>query len=185
MAPSGGRLSAFPISHTKRPSMRTYKISALVLLASLGFAGLTGCAPAAESAGQSTPEASASSSPSATPSESAAAGEQTLEEACAIANQAAVDLQDEANEALANQSDPAAVGAALDEVSAGLSAALEEIDNPEVSGAVGDLQQRFAAFADLYEVLQSGTPSPEQISTAQTAATDMQAAVTRVSELCA
>jgi hypothetical protein len=164
--------------------MRASRISALVLLASVGFAALTGCAPAAEPTGQATPEASASPSPTGAESEAPASDGQTREEACEIANQAAVDLQDEANEALANQTDPAAVGAALDQVSAGLSTALEDITNSEVSSAVGDLQQRFAAFSELYKSLQSGTPTEEQISSAQTAAVDMQEAVTRVSELC-
>lgn len=163
--------------------MRKPMIPALVLLASAGLFVLSGCSAPSGSGSDETPQSSTSQA-SDDGAAAGGGGEQSLEEACAIANDAALSLQDDTQAALADPSNQEAVAGALDSVSTTLSGALEKISNPEVEAAVGDLQSRFDSFGQMLSDLQSGTPTQEQATALQTAAADLQTSAGNVAELC-
>jgi hypothetical protein len=162
--------------------MRKPMIPALVLLAATGLFALSGCS----APGQSTSEASphASSEQTSEDGGAAADGDQSLEEACAIANDAALSLQNDTQAALSDPSNQEVVSGAIDTVSNTLSDALDEISNPDVEAAVGDLQSRFESFGQMLSDLQTGTPTQEQASALQSAAADLQTSASNVAELC-
>lgn len=163
--------------------MRTPLIPAVVLLASASLIALSGCSAPAESGDQARPTSSASQ-PSRTPSAAPSDDGHSLEEACQIANEAAMSVQTEASEALANPSDPAVVATALEAVETRLGEALTEITNPEVEAATAEVQGHFARLSDLFAGIQAGTATQEQVAELQGAVQEMQTSVDEVRQLC-
>lgn len=162
--------------------MRKPLLPALVLLASAGMLALTGCSGAADPGPTQTRSAASQEPTTETPAPTSDG--QSVEEACAIANETVLSLQDDVTAALTNPSDQEAVMAALETVEASLGEAAGEITNEEIAPALADLQARFASFTDQLVAVQTGTPTQEQVTAIQTAAADLQAAAEGMRQRC-
>lgn len=162
--------------------MRTPLLPALVLLASAGLLALTGCSGSAEPGPTQT--RSSASQQSASESPAPAAEGQSVEEACAIANETVLSLQGDVTAALANPTDQEGVIAALETVEARLGEAVGDITNEEIAPALADLQVQFASFTDELIAAQSGTPTQEQVMAIQTSATELQGAADAMRQRC-
>src|SRR3546814_2284308 len=84
----------------RKISMRKPLLPALVLIASAGMLALTGCSGAAEPGPTQTRSSTSQQAASETPTTTAEG--QTVEEACAIANETVLSLQDDVTAALTN-----------------------------------------------------------------------------------
>lgn len=165
--------------------MRKPMIPTLTLLAAAAVFALTGCGGPAEPSPTPTPTPSTSASQEPTTESSApASGEQTVEEACLIANDTMASVQEDVNAALIDPSDQAAVMSALETIETGLGDAAGQITNNEVGTALSAFQAQFASFADQLVALQSGTPTEEQVAAMQTAAADLQTSAEGMRDIC-
>ncbi|QEW03158.1 hypothetical protein [Microbacterium lushaniae] len=160
-------------------------IPTLAVLAAAGLFALTGCAGPADTASDKESTGSGSSSQEPTTEASEPAEEdQSVEEACAIANEAVSSVQGDLNDAMANPTDAAIVTSAMEKVNVQLTGAVEEITNPEVETAITTFQTQFASLSDQLVAIQSGTPTQEQVTALQASATELQASATEMAEIC-
>ncbi|MCK6065349.1 MULTISPECIES: hypothetical protein [Microbacterium] len=161
-------------------------IPTLAVLAAAGMFALTGCAGPADTASEKESTGSGSTSQEKPTKEAAPAEEedQSVEEACGIANEAVSSVQGDLNDAMSNPTDVAVVTAAMEKVNVQLAGAVEEITNPEVETAITTFQTQFASLSDQLVAIQSGTPTQEQVTALQTSATELQASATEMAEIC-
>lgn len=170
--------------------MRKPLIPTLVLLASAGLVALTGCSAPVELNADDEPTNSSSqapSEPSASEEEETSAGEQTVAESCAIAQETLSTVQSEMTDALSDMGsgDIASVIAALETFEVRLGEAVDEVTNPEVDAALTDFQGAFSSFTDLLAGAESGGPESLDQAAVQDASTELQTSAQGIQELCA
>jgi hypothetical protein len=165
--------------------MRISRISSLAVIASAGLLVLAGCSASDDTAAPETSMSAPAPDAATGDDDAAAGGEQTVEEACAVANEMIMSVQGEVNEAMSNSTDQEAVIGALESVEARLGEAVDEITNAEVGAALGEFHAQFSEFTTvLTEVQANQEATPEQQEAVQQGAVDLQESVVRMQELC-
>ncbi|MFG6445654.1 hypothetical protein ACFXP7_10005 [Microbacterium sp. P06] len=168
--------------------MRKPLIPTLVVLASAGLLALTGCSAPAEPAADE-PSTSTSQAPSPAESSAApepAAGDQTVEESCAVAQEAMSSLQTEMTGALESlgSGDIASVIPALESFETQLGEAVSQVSNPEVGAALSAFQTDFASFNDIIAAAKDGGMETIDQTALQAAAGELQTSAQDVQALC-
>jgi hypothetical protein len=165
--------------------MRKPLIPAVVLLASAGLFAFSGCsAPAAE---PETEETTSQSTPAeATGEAEAPAGEQTVDESCAIANSALLEVQTEVSDAFSGMTEGDFQGAAdaLALVQGQLEEASGQVTNPEVKAAIDGVLEDFTVVSEQIAVAASGGAEAVDQEALSTAATNLQEGAQEMQTLC-
>jgi hypothetical protein len=169
--------------------MRKTPLLALVLLASTSIVALTGCSAPAEPVADEQPTTSTSQAPTdeeSTEASEPAAGEQTVAESCAIAQQSMSSIQTEMTDAMSTMSagDMTGALAALETFEASLGEVVTEVTNPEVDAALSNFQSKLTNFNDLLATVDPSNPASIDQTALTTASTDIQTAAQEIATVC-